>query len=175
MTDEKEFYDKIYHLKNVIRYNSRNVISKESVAEHTFNVAMIALTICDKYSLSKDVTFQTVVKALLHDMPETILNDITHDVKERLKLREILKKYEDEYYDKEFPQYSDLMKNRIEPIDSIVDLADAISVKQYIDNEIILGNRSEDVLEISQTTAKRISVLTKKAEKEIMYENRQRL
>ena len=78
------FYDKvksIYRLKDVIRYNTRNVIAHENVAAHCFNVAVIALLICDDYGLSHHIQHHSIVKALLHDMPEMYFNDITHYLK----------------------------------------------------------------------------------------------
>ena len=41
----------VYRLKNVVRYNTRNVIKKESVAEHSFYVALFTLKICNDYNV----------------------------------------------------------------------------------------------------------------------------
>ena len=89
----------VYRLKNVIRYNTRNIIKEESVAEHSFYVALFSLKICDDYHIDNSTTKKVLIKALLHDMPEIELNDITHNVKEKLNLRPFLKKYEDDYFD----------------------------------------------------------------------------
>jgi len=147
----------LYQLKNITRYNSRKRLVNESVAEHSFYVAIIALELAEKANLTAEQTFECLIKALLHDMPEIELNDITHDVKEALGLRPMLKKYEDEFYKKEYPTYANLMiNNDDEVVDRIVDLADVLSVYQYTSNEIELGNQSNDIQDIYTDTVSRI-------------------
>ena len=155
----------VYKLKNVIRYNTRNIIRKESVAEHSFYVALFALKICDEYGVSDKVKQNALVKALLHDMPEIELNDITHNVKEKLHLRPLLKTYEDEYFDKHYAAYAKLMNEGEALTDAIVLLADNMSVYQYVLNEHILGNSSDDIVEILDNSKKRIVVHKKKLER----------
>ena len=77
----------LYELKFVIRYNCRRHIKDESVAEHSFFTALLALKLCEKMNLSDELMNKCVIKALLHDMPETKLNDITYDTKSLLNLR----------------------------------------------------------------------------------------
>ena len=139
----------IYTLKDVIRYNCRKHLKDESVAEHSFYVALLVLMTCDEKKITDtDVIRKALIKALLHDMPETELNDITHNVKTRLKLDKILKKYEDDYYKEKFPGYADLMcDTKDDIVNRLVLYADALSVKQFCLNEIILGNNSKDINE----------------------------
>jgi len=147
----------LYQLKNITRYNSRKRLVNESVAEHSFYVAIIALELAEKAKLTKEQTFECLIKALLHDMPEIELNDITHDVKEALGLRPMLKKYEDDFYRKEYPNYANLMiDNKDKIVDNIVELADVLSVYQYTTNEIELGNQSNDIQDIYTDTISRI-------------------
>lgn len=156
-TDLQKHLLYLYQLKNITRYNSRKRLVNESVAEHSFYVAIIALELAKKENLTKEQTFECVVKALLHDMPEIKLNDITHDVKEALGLRPMLKKYEDDFYKKEYPEYANLMiDNTDKKVDSIVELADVLSVYQYTTNEIELGNQSNDIQDIYTDTIRRI-------------------
>ena len=150
---------RIYQLKDVIRYNCRCHLKDESVAEHSFYVALIALGICDKFKLNDTTKSQCLIKALLHDMPEMDLNDITHNVKERLNLRPMLKQYEDEYYGKYYPQHYVLMAAGTELINTIVEYADALSVYQFVLNEKRLGNNSGDIKEITTEAIKRIQNL----------------
>lgn len=166
MISDKELHD-IYRLKNVVRYNTRNVIKHENVAEHTFNVAIISLMLCDKYNLTHSAKADCLIKAILHDMPEIELNDITHDVKERLGLRQMLKSYEDEYYEKNFSNYAKLMKDDNEDslVNNIVGLADAFSVKQYILNEFELGNNSYEIKDIYKEICERIKKYEYKIDK----------
>lgn len=156
--------ENIYKLKSIIRYNTRMHIKNESVAEHSFYVALLTLMICDKENMSDEIKLQAIIKALLHDMPEIETNDITHDAKERLNLRTYLKKYENAYFIKEFPKYAKMMISDSKSIvSSIVDLADTLSVIQYVNNEISLGNTSNDIKDILQNAKHRIE----KYEKEI--------
>lgn len=142
----------MYRLKLLYRYNGRTKVSQENVAEHSFYVALIVLKLCTKFDIDESTRLKCLAKALLHDMPEIELNDITHDVKEKLKLRPLLKEYEDKFYVIHFPEYSELMtddndtnsKNIL--ISKIVNLADCISVKQYILYEKSIGNTTLDEL-----------------------------
>lgn len=153
--DNKELYE-LYRLKNIVRYNTRPKITTESVAEHSFFVTVIALELCDEYHIDEATKQQILIKAMLHDMPEIEINDITYDAKERLNLRPYLKKYEDDYYDRRFPKYSKLMKNDEGLVQAIVDLADAYSVLQYTIYEKELGNTSNEMQIIYDTTMERI-------------------
>ena len=147
----------LYQLKNIIRYNSRKRLVNESVAEHSFYVALIALEICEQRQLDDATTLKCVVKALLHDMPEIEINDITYNVKEKLNLRGLLKEYEDNFYKEKCSKYADLMINNDDnEVNNIVKLADIYSVYQYVTNEIELGNKSNDIQDIYQDTLKRI-------------------
>lgn len=163
---EKELKE-LYKLKNIIRYNTRPKQTSESVAEHSFYVAVIALELCDEYGLSIEETNKIVIKALLHDMPEIEINDITYDAKEKLKLRPYLKKYEDEYFDRRFPKYAKLMKNDKSFDQLIVDLADAYSVLQYTNHEISLGNQTNEMLTIKESIKPRIEKIQTEILKEL--------
>ena len=155
----------VYRLKNVIRYNTRNIIKEESVAEHSFYVALFVLKICDDYDVDDATKSKAIIKALLHDMPEIELNDITHNVKEKLNLRPFLKKYEDEYFDENYHKYSSLMKDADEKTNAIVVLADAMSVYQYSINETMLGNQSTDIKDILNESRRRVMRLKDDLEK----------
>lgn len=157
----------LYKLKNIIRYNTRPRQTNESVAEHSFYVAVIALELCNEYKLGNDETNNIVIKALLHDMPEIEINDITYDAKEKLKLRPYLKKYEDEYFDRRFPKYAELMKNDKGLEQLVVDLADAYSVLQYANHEISLGNMTDEMMTIRQTIEPRIENIRIKIAEEL--------
>lgn len=158
----------VYRLKDVVRYNTKNVIKKESVAEHSFYVALFTLKICNDYNVDSRTEKRAIIKALLHDMPEIELNDITHDVKEKLNLRPFLKKYEDEYFDTHFSEYRSLMKKGDEKTNAIVDYADTMSVYQYVLNEELLGNKSNDIQEILINTRSRIKKCKERLE-EILF------
>lgn len=162
------YLEDVYQLKNITRYNTRNVLKKESVAEHSFYVALFCIKICNDYNLSKEVEHDAITKALLHDMPEIELNDITHDVKEKLNLRKFLMLYENDYYERHFNKYyAELMLKTDDVADSVVLLADTWSVLQYVSNEKALGNKSSDIEEIYDNAIARINDLRSKLEKKI--------
>lgn len=156
----QEYLSNVYQLKNVIRYNTRPILKQESVAEHSFYVALFALKICDDYNINENIKKDAVIKSLLHDMPEIELNDITHNVKEKLHLRPFLKAYEDEYYKTHYSQYYELMSTSHDLTSIIVVLADAWSVFQYVNNEMSLGNKSKQIEEIDNEIRQRIQDLT---------------
>lgn len=146
----------IYKLKHIVRYNTRRHLKDESVAEHSFYVALISLLICEENKFDDKITKDAVIKALLHDMPEIELNDITHDAKEKLKIRNYLKKYEDEYFRDNFPEYAALMIHNKGIASTVVEIADAMSVLQYTDNEQQMGNVDSDIEDIRQNSISRI-------------------
>ena len=86
-------------LKNIRRCNNFPTITTEDVAEHTFYVSVIALTLAEEYNryvnehnkqyhpldvenLMEEVNVETVMKrALFHDMEECFTSDIPYNVK----------------------------------------------------------------------------------------------
>lgn len=137
----KDELSEMYKLKNIVRYNHRARLKNENVAEHSFFTSLITLELCKRLNLSNDITSSCIIKALLHDMPESELNDITYDVKLKLNLRPLLKKFEDKYFEDNYAKYANIMINDDSNIvNTIVNYADAMSVLQYTYNEIELGN-----------------------------------
>lgn len=158
----------MYKLKNIIRYNHRTRLKDESVAEHSFFTTFITLELCKRFKLNNELTLACLLKSLLHDMPETELNDITYDVKVALNLYPLLKVYEDKYFEKHFPEFAKLMNNEDENVvNLIVKYADAMSVLQYSYNEIELGNITfeaikNETLERLKTIEQRLKEVMKK-------------
>lgn len=164
----KEKLLEMYNLKNITRYNHRTRLKDESVAEHSFFTTLIALELCKRFELDNESTLACILKSLLHDMPETELNDITHDVKVALNLYPLLKVYEDKYFEKHFPEFAKLMNDESEnAVNLIVKYADAMSVLQYAYNEIELGNVTfeaikDETLERLKTIEQRLNEVMKK-------------
>jgi putative hydrolase of HD superfamily len=70
------FYDNILQLKKILRkgWAERNVPHPESVADHTFGVAVLALF----FSRGKNLNVEKVITtALIHDVCESLTGDIT--------------------------------------------------------------------------------------------------
>ena len=154
----KEYIRKIYKLKDIYRYNSRPTLHKESVAEHSYYVALIALKLLDDSNITNvNIREKVLIKALLHDLPEIELNDITHDVKIKLNLYSYLEKYENEFFKKNYNKYTELMKNNEDNIvNFIVKIADIYSVLQYTDREIQLGNQMTEIKSIYNNAIDRL-------------------
>lgn len=158
-----------YKLKNIIRYNTRTRIKDENVAEHSFFTALIALELCKRLKLDESVTASVVIKALLHDLPEMELNDVTYDVKMKLDLYPLFKQYEDKYFISNFAEYAPLMNDESDSlINNVVKYADALSVLQYTYNELELGN--ESMSEIVTSTVARLDKLKSKLKSQINTE-----
>ena len=72
------FVDDVYILKALTRYNNKFKIISESVAEHSYFVAVLTLKMHDDYNFNLE---EALKMALIHDIPELHLSDVTHDVK----------------------------------------------------------------------------------------------
>jgi len=132
----------LFGLRRIIRYNPRERIKDESVAEH---IAFVALLVIELY---KDFDFnleKSLLMALFHDIAEVKTSDVPHDVKKRFpKVEAALREAEHQTLeDWGQLQAKELLsefeeKKTIESL--IVNLADAFSVKLYSDAEVELGN-----------------------------------
>jgi len=111
----------------------RGVRNGESVAEHSYAVALIAMLLADRLDISVD-TGKLLKMALLHDLPEHMLGDIHapasrilgEDVKEAAELRIIERLFDGlkngrEYVDlwKEFAERSSIEGRLVRAVDKI--------------------------------------------------------
>lgn len=129
-----------YLLKNLIRFNTTQRIKNESVAEHSFFVVYYTYIICKNLNLDLYLMNKCLVRAILHDTAEIEISDVPHNIKEKYPvLKEALSDVEKEWYKEYHPEY---LQTSIfdDIINSIVELADVYSVRQYCLNEIALGN-----------------------------------
>lgn len=144
----------IYKLKNLVRYNNKFRIKDESVAEHTAIVALNVLILKQKYNFNLE---KALTMALIHDIPEIYLTDVTHDVKQNFPdLAKILAESEKEVMKLHFPQYVDafIEFEKGESLEAmIVLLADIDSVVLYSSTEIKLGNQGY-MMEVLTTSSK---------------------
>ena len=65
-------------LRSLIRYQNCNRLVNESVAEHSFYVAVFVLKLREYYDFNLEVALKT---ALIHDIPEARISDIPHNIK----------------------------------------------------------------------------------------------
>lgn len=74
-----DFFEKVGDLKRLLRkgWVLRHIPNPESVADHSFRLALLALVLTPKSGLSRE---RCVYLALIHDLAESLVGDITpHD------------------------------------------------------------------------------------------------
>lgn len=147
MDRTKEYYT----LNCLTRYNTRQRIKDESVAEHLAFVTLIVLDLHGYYKFNLETAMKM---AITHDLPEIHISDVPYTIKARFPdIKKALKEAEDDIWRTKYKRWSDvnfeLQKGEtIEAV--IVELADAMSCYQYSKNEVLLGNDSmQDVLDKS--------------------------
>lgn len=150
-------------LSDMKRYNNRIKIKDENIAEHSFFVAYNILKIGYDYKLSREVVNEAVAMAIVHDYPEVFTSDIPHDCKQsHPELRDILSKVERDFIEKQMPELLDRydkLSNEYSLSTILVELGDAISVLQYSNREISLGNNTEDMRIIHNEVCSRVTRL----------------
>jgi len=75
----ESFFQKVLELKNIPRQGWKNkldVDDVESVADHSYSTAMMSMVISDLEGLD---TAKIIKMALLHDLAESVIGDITPD------------------------------------------------------------------------------------------------
>lgn len=140
--------DKLQTMSNMVRYNNTVHIHDENVAEHSFYVAFYTMEICEMLHLDEMSSLAAVCRAIYHDVHETEISDIPHNVKLELfgdtNFNDLCVEYENRYNQDNFSKNeSRIFYNTINDrnlILAIVDLADVISVRMYARQEVEIGN-----------------------------------
>ena len=65
-------------LRSLIRYQNCNRLVNESVAEHSFYVASFVMKLREYYEFNLE---RALKMALIHDMPESKISDVPHNIK----------------------------------------------------------------------------------------------
>lgn len=90
-----KFYGYVCRLGNIKRFPAIRLVHEYSGAEHSYRVAMMGMMFADEYNRlnpTKPINVEEVMrKALLHDLEETITNDVPTPVKEIPGVRDMLK------------------------------------------------------------------------------------
>tara|TARA_B100000085_G_scaffold248940_1_gene244313 strand:- start:22 stop:534 length:513 start_codon:yes stop_codon:yes gene_type:complete len=151
-----DFVDDVYILKALTRYNNKFKIISESVAEHSYFVAVLTLKLHDDYDFDLE---KALKMSLIHDIPELHLSDVTHDVKRNFpKLASEVVKAEYVIMKERYPQWYDTFKH-FEDQDSpealAVKMADNLSCVQYATAEMELGNKGY-MKEVATNAARRV-------------------
>lgn len=140
----EEYYQHIYRLAFITRYSNLPRIRDESVAEHSFFVAAIILKLDDIYTFDLGLSLTAAVS---HDIVESDLCDPVHPIgvrhpnlKAAYKEAELIeiKKYPAAVQDG-WKIYEGIPTFRVEGI--IAQYADVLQVKQYAEQELLLGNK----------------------------------
>ncbi len=148
------FFERLKTMSSIKRFGTLPMIEVESVASHSYNVAIMALMIADYedgLNISREVLLR---KALFHDFEETILSDIPHPIKHRFKggkLGQLLKEIVPELIENEiFKELPDRLKKlcvnaalsaKEDTEGQIVGAADAMDIIMTSLRELKLGNR----------------------------------
>lgn len=151
----KDDIEREYVLAKTLRYNNRSHLQEESVAEHSFFVALFALKIVQALELPECIELRVLRLAVLHDCAESVTSDIPHNVKKLYpNFAEFLKTVENDYYERHWPYFKDRLEDKA--AEAIVKLADNYSVLQFCLNEQNLGNKSPDIMEIYVNATQRV-------------------
>lgn len=168
----KTLINMAFDLQNINRYNTIPRIKEESVAEHSYQVIVGVKSLCDKFGIEDNIKLRAYDAAIMHDIPESITNDITWDAKQLFgeEFKKQLNEIEETIisgYDEQASK--DLFINKPfyivsrELVKSIVEVADVGSVINYANRELELGN--SNFKEIVKGSRKRYDKAYEKLEK----------
>ena len=156
--------ESLYSLKHIIRYNNLPRIKDESVAEHSYFVALIVARLHQYYDFNLE---KALLMAIVHDIFEVHISDVPRNVKMNYpKLKIIMDEIEDDCIRKKYPEYEDIIydfngKHSVEAL--IVKLSDNLSCIQYADTEIKLGSNYY-MPEVIKEAAKTIKIIEQQIE-----------
>ena len=151
------FFERLKTMSSIQRFGTLPMIQSESVAAHSFNVAIMSLLIADYEEDLKIDHALLMRKALFHDFEETILSDIPHPIKHRYqggRLGKLLEEIVEAVLDNDaFHELPEAMERRYArdakeakwgAEGEIVAAADAMDLVLTATREIKLGNRYFD-------------------------------
>ena len=145
------FVDGFLRLAFIKRFSMHNTIRPQSVAEHSYNVAMLCMYIFDQdhgsHLEATELRNEILSKALLHDYPECGVGDICATVKHYTpEINAEVKKVEDLVMEEIFktglyPDYRVTIRDcKARYTGEVVALADLIERLIYLDQEKTMGN-----------------------------------
>jgi 5'-deoxynucleotidase YfbR-like HD superfamily hydrolase len=160
----REYYENIYRLRFVTRYSNRLRTIDEDVAQHSFFVAAIILRLHDIYDFDLGLA---LIAAVSHDIMESDLSDVTHDIKERYpRLRRCISEAEQAEIVK-YPravQAGFSIFEHVSTVEGLVaNLADVLQVVQYVRAEESLGNST--LSDVKQGALQRATALKRRLAK----------
>ena len=142
--DLSTFVRDVDRLRNIIRYATAPRNAAESVAEHSYYVAVYVLKLAAYYNF--DVK-KAMALALLHDFSEIYISDVPHPIKKRNPALEKALEDAEEKVNKE--RLSDTVADWLHEFNDgtsaeglICSFADVLSVVSYAKYEMDLGNKA---------------------------------
>ena len=140
--DIATFANDVDVLRNLIRYQNCPRLINESVAEHSFYVAIMVLKLREYYNFDLE---KALKMALIHDIPESFISDVPHNIKTaNPDLSAALEAAENKVIKTIFSPEAEDMLNQFNsgstPEGLACQLADIISVVLYSHDELLVGN-----------------------------------
>ena len=163
-----EELEDLYSLKHITRYNNIPRIKEESVAEHSYFVALITARLHNYYKFDLK---RALLMSIVHDIFEIYISDIPRNVKIKYpKLSITMKDIEEDCINEKYPEYKLLIMdfNKGLTMESmIVKLADNLSVVQYAETEVKLGSTHymPEVVKLAKESIKKLEKKLKKYER----------
>lgn len=122
----------------VPRWSGLPRLHQQSVAEHSFYVALYTDIICRSVGMDTDRTYAAVSYALIHDMAESTTGDIMGPIKRSLVSYQALEAYERKILAQMGPHY---VRDELEPgLRKLVKCANIIDEYFHISLELAMGN-----------------------------------
>lgn len=138
-----DFASKVYSLSYSTRYSMYKKLHNESVAEHSYYVTLFVYALHEHYEFD---LLAALKMAIVHDLPEIAVSDVNHNVKRAYpEISRALREAEYKFVTSQLP--TDMSAHFITSNDDSVEsyalhLADVLSVRQWVDNELAMGNNS---------------------------------
>lgn len=121
----------------VHRWSTMPRIKEQSMAEHSFYVALYAMHLCDFLKLPLPRRYPIVQWALIHDMPETVTSDIPGPVKRQVTNHRQMEVLEKKIFEELGSSYWPYPEAQTRDIVKAANLIDEIF---YIHSERVMGN-----------------------------------
>lgn len=164
MSDEDlAFFMASYSLEHTKRYSMKPVVHQESVASHSFFVALAVLMLADTYKFDVNKAVKT---AICHDLAEMEISDVNHLVKRNFPAVAKALQDAEENIIAGFPstvkEYCEYYRDK-SPESLAVHYGDTLQCMQYAMHEINLGNRGY-MVDVYDNSKSRLDALKLKLE-----------
>lgn len=132
----------LYRAGSVDRWQIVRTIRHQTLAEHSFMVAMLSLFVCDEIGVPERMRYSILLHALHHDLPEIITGDMSTVAKDIIKNEGCVQAIE--AVDNVFPKVPEIAERVGNLGRRVVKLADLIDAIVFLDVEGV-GSHSKKV------------------------------